>query len=46
MRFLQNVFLVIGSTALGTTLGYFVLSHVIASIQRPGGEPWQAGFGQ
>jgi hypothetical protein len=46
VRFLQNVLLVIGSTALGTSLGYFGLMFVIASMQRPGGEPWQAGFGQ
>ncbi len=46
MRSLQNVFLVIGSTALGTSLGYFGLILVIASMQRSGGEPWQAGFGQ
>ena len=46
MRFLQNLFLVIGSTALGTTLGYFGLMLVIASMQRPGGEPWQKAYGQ
>jgi hypothetical protein len=46
VRSLQNVLLVIGSTALGTSLGYFGLILVIASMQRPGGEPWQAGFGQ
>lgn len=46
MRSLQDVLLVIGSTALGTLLGYFGLILVIASMQRPGGEPWQAGFGQ
>lgn len=38
--------MVIGSTALGTVLGYFGLILVIASMQRSGGEPWQAGFGQ
>jgi hypothetical protein len=46
VRFLQNVHLVIGSTVLGTSLGYFGLILVIASMQRSGGEPWQAGFGQ
>jgi hypothetical protein len=46
VRSLQNVLLVIGSTALGTSLGYFGLILIIASMQRPGGEPWQAGFGQ
>jgi hypothetical protein len=46
VRFLQNVLLVIGSTALGTSLGFFGLILVIASMQRSGGEPWQAGFGQ
>jgi hypothetical protein len=46
MRILQNVLVVIGSMALGTTLGYSGLVFVIASMQRSGGEPWQAGFGQ
>ena len=46
VRFLQNILLVIGSTALGTVLGYFGLILLIASMQRPGGEPWQAGVGQ
>ncbi len=46
MRFLQAILLVIGSTALGTCLGYLGLILTIASLQRPGGEPWQAGFGQ
>ena len=46
MRFLQNVLLVVGSTALGTSLGYFGLIFVMASMQRPGGEPSSAGFGQ
>ena len=46
MRFLQNALLVVGSTALGTTLGYFALILVLTSMQRPGGEPSQAGFGQ
>jgi hypothetical protein len=46
VRFLQSVLLAIGGTALGTVLGYFGLILVIALMQRPGGEPWQAGFGQ
>jgi hypothetical protein len=46
VRFLQSVLLVIGSTALGTTLGYFGLILVAASMQRPGQEPWQAAYGQ
>jgi hypothetical protein len=46
MRYLQNVLLLIGSTSLGTVLGFFALAAVVASMQRPGGEPWTAGFGQ
>jgi hypothetical protein len=46
VRSLQDILLVIGSTALGTVLGYFGLIFAVASMQRPGGEPWQAGFGQ
>ena len=46
MRFLQNVLLIIGTTALGTSVGYFGLILVIASMQRPGGEPSQMGIGQ
>lgn len=46
VRSLQNLLLILGSTALGTVLGYFGLILLIASLQRPGSEPWQAGFGQ
>jgi hypothetical protein len=46
VRPLQDVLLVIGSTALGTSLGYFGLILVIAAMQKPGDEPWQAGLGQ
>ncbi|WP_165250136.1 hypothetical protein [Paludisphaera soli] len=46
MRWLQAFLLILGSAALGTTLGFFGLAVVAASMQRPGGEPWQAGYGQ
>lgn len=46
MRIFQNVLVVVGATALGTVLGFFGLALFIASLQRPGGEPWQAGYGQ
>jgi hypothetical protein len=46
MRYIQDVLLLNGSMLLGTVMCYFVLIAVVASMQRPGGEPWTAGFGQ
>ncbi|MGQ0633988.1 MAG: hypothetical protein ACT4QC_05240 [Planctomycetaceae bacterium] len=46
MRYIQNLLFVIGTTALSTIAGAFVIGAVVALLQRPGGEPWTRGFGQ
>lgn len=46
MRFLQNLLLIVGMTALSTVLGIFAVGAVVGLMQRPGGEPWTRGFGQ
>lgn len=33
-------------TALGAVLGFFAVAVVLSLVQRPGAEPWTAGFGQ
>lgn len=46
MRYLQNLLLIIGTTALSTVAGIVGVGLLVALFQRPGGEPWTAGFGQ
>ncbi|QEH35868.1 hypothetical protein OJF2_44250 [Aquisphaera giovannonii] len=46
VRFIRDALLVVGSAALGTSLGYFGLAMLAGAMARPGQEPWQTGFGQ
>jgi hypothetical protein len=46
VRILQNILLMIGVTCLGTVLGSYALVCLIASLQRPGGQPAEEGYGQ
>src|SRR5262245_46063129 len=46
VRYLQNVLLVIGTTALSTVLGIIAVAAAVGLVQKPGGEPWTRGFGQ
>jgi hypothetical protein len=43
---IQNVLLLIVSTAVGVMLGFLALAAVVASMQKPTTEPWLNGMGQ
>jgi hypothetical protein len=46
MKYVQNLLLIIGTTALCTVLGILAVVVVTGLFQRPGQEPWTQAFGQ